>query len=242
MHPLFCSSLILLGSAAFLPAATFFTEAFSDGAIGTNFTIGTGFGTPTTSFATNDFTVTSGTGSRVYLGTVATDYSTVNFVFQATVTVPNADAWAIAFFGMGNPTAGSAVFGEPITGSNLFMAVRHDITPTNRLESRDNATSAVGTNQGNIPAAANGTHLLRMTWNAATQSAFFEYDSGNNGSIDQSFTVNGADNGFNGSNSQLVLGGGNGIKFDNISVTSVPEPSIALLGGLGALALLRRRR
>ena len=31
-------------------------------------------------------------------------------------------------------------------------------------------------------------------------------------------------------------------RFDNVTFTSVPEPSAALLGGLGFLALLRRRR
>jgi hypothetical protein len=30
--------------------------------------------------------------------------------------------------------------------------------------------------------------------------------------------------------------------IDNLSITAIPEPSAALLGGLGALALLRRRR
>jgi MYXO-CTERM domain-containing protein len=30
--------------------------------------------------------------------------------------------------------------------------------------------------------------------------------------------------------------------IDNVLVTAVPEPSVALLGGLGMLALLRRRR
>jgi MYXO-CTERM domain-containing protein len=30
--------------------------------------------------------------------------------------------------------------------------------------------------------------------------------------------------------------------FDNISVTAVPEPSVALLGALGLLGFLRRRR
>ena len=30
--------------------------------------------------------------------------------------------------------------------------------------------------------------------------------------------------------------------YDNFSLTTVPEPSAALLGGLGLLALLRRRR
>lgn len=32
------------------------------------------------------------------------------------------------------------------------------------------------------------------------------------------------------------------VRFDNIQVTAVPEPSVALLGALGALALFRRRR
>lgn len=35
------------------------------------------------------------------------------------------------------------------------------------------------------------------------------------------------------------FGGG---EFDNLSVTAIPEPQAALLGGLGMLALLRRRR
>jgi len=30
--------------------------------------------------------------------------------------------------------------------------------------------------------------------------------------------------------------------FDNLSVQAIPEPSAALLGGLGLLAMLRRRR
>jgi|GEM_PF-6023320 len=34
----------------------------------------------------------------------------------------------------------------------------------------------------------------------------------------------------------------NVITFDNISVTAIPEPSIAALGAIGSLALLRRRR
>lgn len=44
---------------------------------------------------------------------------------------------------------------------------------------------------------------------------------------------------FSASNNNSTFGGGN---FDNLSVTAVPEPSAALLGGLSVLALLRRRR
>lgn len=38
------------------------------------------------------------------------------------------------------------------------------------------------------------------------------------------------------------LGGLGQIKIDNFSLTAVPEPNAVLLGGLGMLALLRRRR
>lgn len=43
--------------------------------------------------------------------------------------------------------------------------------------------------------------------------------------------------GYNYDNSQFGIG-----RFDNLNVTLVPEPGAALLGGLGMLALLRRRR
>jgi hypothetical protein len=35
---------------------------------------------------------------------------------------------------------------------------------------------------------------------------------------------------------------GNRVIFDNVALDSIPEPSVALLGGLGLLGLLRRRR
>ena len=38
------------------------------------------------------------------------------------------------------------------------------------------------------------------------------------------------------------LNGVNQVSIDNFSLTAVPEPGVALLGGLGMLALLRRRR
>ena len=103
-----------------------------------------------------------------------------------------------------------------------------------------------------IPVAASNnigltaaTHGMRMDWNATTSQAIFMFDLGNDGTYDPAltFTVNGADNSFTASNSQLFVGGGNGLTFDNVSVTSpVPEPSSALLCALGAFALGARRR
>lgn len=76
-----------------------------------------------------------------------------------------------------------------------------------------------------------------------TGIALFEFDRENdgvyNGANDRNFNLDGSTNGFNASNSQLILGGGNGLIFDNVSVT--PEPSsLALI--VGAVGLLCRRR
>lgn len=246
-NPLLRSALVLFGSSALLPAATYFTENFSSNTAGPNMAIGSNPQGATTSFAGGNFTITSTTSdARIYLGTNDTNYFGVNFVFQATVTVPNVAQTGghIAFIGMGSttPNTGTNMFGEPLTGSNLFMAARGDTTP-DRLESRDNATSALAGNTTEDTTIGNyqgGTHLLRMTWNASTQQALFEFDNGNDGSIEGSFTRDGSNNLFTASNSQLVIGGARGLVFDNVSI--VPEPSAALLGGLGVLALLRRRR
>lgn len=44
------------------------------------------------------------------------------------------------------------------------------------------------------------------------------------------------------SNANLTSGSRSALGIDNLSITPIPEPSTALLGGLGLLALLRRRR
>ncbi|HEX7260675.1 MAG TPA: hypothetical protein VF258_02580, partial [Luteolibacter sp.] len=115
MHSLIRPSLILLAGTTVLSAAAYFTEDFNGGAVGRNMALGTGFGNPTTTFADKRFTITSGDKSRIYLGTNDADYSTVNFVFQATVTVPAGKSpWAMAFIGMGNRNAATINPGEPV--------------------------------------------------------------------------------------------------------------------------------
>ncbi len=226
--------------------ATLFTEDFSDNSASPNMALGTGHGSPTTT-TTGNFTITSGSNSRIYLGTNDTNYSTIDFSFEADVTVPSAifsNAWTMAFLGMGSPNADSGAFGEPLTGSNIMMVLRGDDGPGGNLKARDNDAGG-GTNIYNNIGLTAGTHGMRMDWNATTMQATYLFDVGNDGSYDPAltFVVNGADNGFTASNSQLFVGGGNGLSFDNISVTApIPEPSAALLCGLGVLGLLRRRR
>lgn len=218
--------------------ATSFTENFSGLNAGPNLTAGAGYGSPTTDFTGSNFTITSGDNNRTYLGTNDTDYSTVNFTFEADVTIPNlSDPWSIAFIGMGSPDADGGFYGEPTTGSNIIMGVRND---EDKLVSRDNGALAdVYTSVG----LTTTTHGIRMEWDAATKQATFKFDLGNDGTYDPglTFTVDGSDNGFTAANSRLFIGGGNGLVFDNV-VVSVPEPSAALLGALGVLGLMRRRR
>ncbi len=225
---------VLMFTSVASHAAISFTEDFSDFSPSPNMALGTGFGSPTTTFASGTFNITSGISSRIYLGTIAADYNTTNFVFEADVTVSSNSPWSIAFIGMGSPNA-TGGFGEPSGTVNIGMALRSD---GNRLESRDNGgiATAVSTT------VSLATHGISMSWNATTSLATFGFDSGNDGSYESSFTVNGADNGFTASNSQLFIGGGNGLIFDNLTVTIIPEPSAPLLGGLGVLLLLRRRR
>lgn len=217
--------------------AALFTENFSLNTTGPNMTAGTAFGSATTT-TTGNFTITSGESSRIYLGTNDVDYSSIDFTFRADVTAPNyLNDWSIIFLGMGSSTPVTGSYGEPLTGSNLMMALRGaDQTFGARNNGVGSSLSALG-----LTAT---THGIKMDWNSVTQSATFGYDAENDGDYtganDKTYSLTGS--GFTTTNSQLFLGGGNGLIFDNISVTSVPEPSAAILGALGVLCLARRRR
>ncbi len=238
---LFLATIVCLTVSA--KGATFFTEDFSDNSASPNMALGTGYNSPTTDF-TGAFTITSGDSNRIYLGTNDTDYSAVDFVFEADVTIPNLGSpWSIAFLGMGSSNANGGFYGEPTTNQNVITALRPDEGDGGNLSSRDNGVFG-GPHFSGI-GLTTATQGMRMEWNATSKLATFLFDVGNDGTYDPAltFTVDGSNNGFTGSNSQLFVGGGNGTTFDNISITApVPEPTSALLCALGGLALSVRRR
>jgi MYXO-CTERM domain-containing protein len=244
--------LVMAGLTATSHGALSFTEDFSSNTAGPNMTLGTPFTNPgstgpvTTSF-TGAFQVTSGDGNRIYLGTNDTDYSTVDFSFEADATIINRTAWSMAFLGMGDtvPSTVVQVPGEPSGNSpNVMMVLRPD-EGTGQLQTRNDGSVAVqGLADLGMPFTSPTTFGMRMNWNATTKVATFLFDQTNDGTYESSRTqtITRTDTGFNGANSRLFVGGGAGLSFDNIVINAVPEPSAALLGGLGALALLRRRR
>ena len=233
----------MVGLTVAANGAISFTEDFSDN-LSQNMTVGTGHGSPVTN-VTGAFNITSGTGSRIYLGSNDTNYNTVDFTFEADVTYSQNDPWGIAFWGMGTSNANTSQFGEPNAGSVIAMTLRTDDTGgLGNLAGRDNSASTTVTGINGMTIGLPSTHGVCMEWVAATSQATFKFDLNNDGTYEpaRNFTIDGSNNSFTSSNSRLFVGGGFGLKFDNIVVTAVPEPSAALLGGLGVLALLRRRR
>ena len=229
-------------------AATNFTEDFSDNSATPNMALRTAFGSPVTDF-TGDFSISGAPDSnRVYLGTNDTDYSTIDFTFEATVTMSGADnPWAGAFMGMGSPNASAGNNGEP---SNPKVAVQLlPLSPpggsADQIQSRDLNVSFTHDSSSNIQT---GTHRLRMTWDATTQMATFDVDKNYTGTFgsDVSFTLDGSNNGFTSSNSALFIGGGSGnaaaeLTIDDISVVPEPSSMLLLLAGTAMLVGCRSR-
>ena len=166
---------------------------------------------------------------RQYIRTTDSDYLTIDFRYEATVTIAaGSGAWADVMFGMGIGTA-AAPWGEP-AGPNIGISPEGGSTFTR------NILNGVRTRDGRSGGA--GTHRLRMDWNATTQMADVSIDNGYNGtfSADNGYTLAGADaGGLDASNSHLFVGGGEGIIVDDISVTAIPEPAtfglVFLMGG-----------
>jgi hypothetical protein len=244
---------LVLTSAVFMllaghpgEAAVIFTEDFSDNMPNDDTSVAQmslgppgNHGTePSTDFI-DDFTITSGTDARIYLGTDDADYGAVSFVFEAELTVPNTDnAWAIAFMGMGSTVPDADWYEEPIEHPHLIASAD---PRSNELVSREtNVSTRVREHVGGD--LSGNTHRMRMQWDSATREAIFQFDHNNDGTGIVGFTLDDTEHNLDGNPTQLLVGGGNGISFDNISVSIVPEPVSAMLLVLAGLGLLVRRR
>lgn len=82
---------------------------------------------------------------------------------------------------------------------------------------------------------------LNATRTTATTGVYDVFVNGIEVYSNQPYTFGtGGDNGE--VNFEVIASGGNNGLYDDFSIMTVPEPRAALLGGLGMLALLRRRR
>lgn len=225
--------------AGWAGAATSFTESFDSTSSGPNLSVGTsaGDGAGSNSFATGDWVI-SPHNYRVALKTNDTDYALQDFTMTTILTVGSASPWSSPMIGMGTGDFSPTLLPSTSSFGAMARADLHNGTDYRfQLFADEALTVRNGTNVG---ALSGGTHLMKMEWDAGTETATFSFDNGNDGSFEETFTHTYA--GLDGTNSRLFVGGGNGLVVSDVSVAVVPEPASTALLGLGGLALLLRRR
>ena len=115
-------------------------------------------------------------GLRSYLRTIETDYSSVSFVAEVTVTIPTANGSPnigrnIVFFGLG-PVLPVDTWGGPGIAQNSSISIA--TLPTNffpRFEVSNGTEHYIDNNCG-----GNGTHRMRLEWNTQTKTAVTSID------------------------------------------------------------------
>lgn len=112
---------------------------------------------------------------------------------------------------------------------------------------RGNNSLAWGSNTGDVLGIGQGG-LAAKTGSIRVDFFFSDFNAGSTVNYQVFFDGGSVGSGsfeWSGTNENYIgLDGrsGSDVSFDNLSISTVPEPSFALLGGLGLLGLLRRRR
>jgi MYXO-CTERM domain-containing protein len=138
-----------------------------------------------------------------------------------------------------SPSSGSGLW-HPVVGSGDFGML---IRPNGNIQAFNNGAIVGGIND--FALASSGINTITLTFSGAdgSGSPFAGLGTRVNISDGTNFRNATLDAGFTAETISFgnYAGGGRGY-VDNLSIYTVPEPGSALLGGLGVLALLRRRR
>jgi hypothetical protein len=166
-----------------------------------------------------------GDAGRVYLRTVAADYAKQSFIAEATVTIPKgAGPVGIAFFGLGCGQANPGAYHSPSTPPAVYAMICPSGFGGGLF------IGACNNQETNVPGPGDGTHRLRMTWDAAGRRAKFEISPNWDGkgpfAVKFAITVNAPEPGFTDANARLFLGAGAGTSFDDFSVRAATAAEI----------------
>jgi hypothetical protein len=109
-----------------------------------------------------------GNTARSYQRTTRGDWATGNFVAEVTVTLRGGGGAGCAFFGLGRGEANPAMFHEPSVPPAVMFRMAPSDFCGGQIEAFVNATALDSATLGD------GTHRLRLWWNAARKSAWLE--------------------------------------------------------------------
>ena len=252
-HIVTALALCVAGGASAVPIS--FTEDFSGLAmpVGMESTINMqADGIDRLDFSGGNATITNPSGEgdkRQYIRTIESDYASVDFVLEATITSLGTGWWEAAYIGLGTGELGA--FNEPTGGP--FIGLEHGADDHSRWALRDggwrnSAAEATGGAWSGDDSWTAGTHRVRLTYTVADQQMYSEVDKDYTGGafvadLTSVWSSNGSDDGFDASNAHIFFGAGNNTSFDDISVTVIPEPAtFSLLVAFGGAMLFVRKR
>ncbi len=251
--------ILCLGTALSSNAATMFSSNFNSGTLDSTLTrTYINGGTLTLNSTTAVFNA-----GRNFVGTVGADYATSLTNWTASIEVQHTNFSSNnLFFGLGTGTASSTSFHEPqgatageaanyismqnVANSRSLVTISKAASGAYFSGQQDFSDAQFNTLLGTTGGVQNGGFyryyldfdqaLNSLTFSMSTLTAF----GGTAGPKTAFRTVSLTGDGYNSTNGRIFFGGEGNSTFDNLSI--VPEPSSALLGGLGVLVLLRRRR
>lgn len=213
------------------------------------------FGASGATFGANTPTAQGDDAGRNYLRTNETDYASVSY--SAYVTI-NRTARESVFFGMGTGALGSGKAPDIGSGNaSVFLDLQDNFDNASRRVLGGTSGAPTNVEAGfTTMTTLTGPMRLRMDYNHLTQFVTYSIDYNPSGAFvaDQTFaSVNVASIAgewssgesasiYFGAHGYVDSGARVGMTFTDFAVDVIPEPSAALLGGLGVLALLRRRR
>jgi hypothetical protein len=168
----------------------------------------------------------------------ATDANTANAALEVSFTVEVSDGFISSDWAAFSIGSGQNNF--VLNSANKFSALFQDDGGTQQF--KNGTTPTIGSSA----TFTDGDTVKFVISNAAGTGSAFSSD-GETDVVNMYFN-----NTLAGTWTNLNFGSGDGYltfegrnsnsRFDNLSISAIPEPSAALLGGLGMLALLRRRR
>lgn len=174
-----------------------------------------------------EFGGASGT-TREFAATVEADYARESFQAEVTVTIKSGHAGhGIAFVGMGKGAANAAQFNEPTTAPSLVFRLCPSDFGGGQVTAAINGEAA-----GDPVVLGDGTHRVRVTWDAKRKQAWLEihpqWKSGDVFAAKLRMSVSAQDLDF-GNDGRIFVGGAGGATFADFSVRAVAVDELSRL-------------